>query len=263
MKTSVLAAALASLLCACTVVSPDPGQKAVLVDKPMFFGKGGVRLDDVREPGRTYAWLTTSVTYVDVTPQTVQVAFDDFSSSDNILLDFSTQIQYRITAPALLLSGFGQDWFKNNVASQYASIVRDQVKRYDMTKMMSDPDTARKIDGSVTQNVSALVKQQGLPIQIQNITLGRARPNPDVLQQMNLTAAQQQRVKTLVEATTAERQREQEQVAKADADNAYRNRMGLTPEQYLASQIAELNADACKKAQACYMVPSGTSVIAR
>lgn len=139
MKTSMLAIGLAGLLCACTVVSPDPGQQAVLVDKPLFFGKGGIRLDDVRDPGRTYTWLTTSATYVDVTPQTVQVAFDDFSSSDNILLDFSTQIQYRITAPALLLSRFGQDWFKNNVASQYASIVRDQVKRYDMTKMMSDP----------------------------------------------------------------------------------------------------------------------------
>ncbi len=263
MKNFMLAIGLAGSLCACTVVSPDPGQQGVLVDKPLLFGKGGIRLDDVRDPGRTYAWLTTSATYVDVTPQTVQVAFDDFSSSDNILLDFSTQIQYRITAPALLLSGFGQDWFKNNVASQYASIVRDQVKRYDMTKMMSDPDTARKIDDSVTENVRALVKEQRLPIQIQNITLGRARPNPDVLQQMNLTAAQQQRVKTLVEATTAERQREQEQVAKADADNAYRNRMGLTPEQYLASQIAELNAEACKKAQACYMVPSGTSVTAK
>lgn len=156
----MLAIGLAGLLCACTVVSPDPGQQAVLVDKPLFFGKGGIRLDDVRDPGRTYTWLTTSATYVDVTPQTVQVAFDDFSSSDNILLDFSTQIQYRITAPALLLSRFGQDWFKNNVASQYASIVRDQVKRYDMTKMMSDPDTARKIDDSVTQNVSALVRSK-------------------------------------------------------------------------------------------------------
>ncbi|MCW0411466.1 hypothetical protein NB709_001342 [Xanthomonas sacchari] len=263
MKHFLLVAAVAALLCGCTVVSPDPGQQAVLVDKPLLFGKGGIRLDDVRDPGRTYTWMTTSAVYVDTTPQTVQVAFDDFSSSDNILLDFSTQIQYRITAPARLLSGFGQDWFKNNVASQYAAIVRDQVKRYDMTRMMSDPDTARKIDDSVTENVRALVKEQGLPIQIQNITLGRARPNPDVLQQMNLTAAQQQRVKTLVEATTAERQREQEQVAKADADNAYRNRMGLTPEQYLASQIAEINAEACAKAQACYMVPSGTSVIAK
>jgi hypothetical protein len=104
---------------------------------------------------------------------------------------------------------------------------------------------------------------KGLPIEIMNITLGRARPNPDVLQQMNLTAAQQQRVKTLVEATTAERQREQEQVAKADADNAYRQRMGLSPELYLASQIAQVNADACAKAQVCYVVPSGTHVIAK
>ncbi len=247
----------------CTVVSPNPGQKAVLIDKPWLFGHNGVRLDDVRDTGRTYAWISTRAAYVDVTPQTVPVSFDDYSSSDNILLDFATQIQYRITDPARLLAGFGPDWFKNNLASQYAAIVRDQVKRYDMTRMMSDPDSARKIDDAVTDSVRALVREQKLPIEIMNITLGRARPNPDVLQQMNLTAAQQQRVKTLVEATTAERQREQEQIAKADADNAYRQRMGLSPEQYLASQIAQVNADACAKAQACYMVPSGTSVVAK
>lgn len=108
MKTSMLAFGLAGLPCACTVVSPHPGLQAVLVDKPMFFGRGGIRLDDVRDPGRTYTRVTTSATYVDVTPQTVQVAFDDFSSSDNILLDFSTQIQYRITAPALLSPGSGR-----------------------------------------------------------------------------------------------------------------------------------------------------------
>lgn len=40
MKNSTLAIVLAGLLCACTVVSPDPGQQAVLVDKPLLFGKG-------------------------------------------------------------------------------------------------------------------------------------------------------------------------------------------------------------------------------
>jgi hypothetical protein len=55
MKKTMLIAALASLLSACTVISPEPGQQAVLVDKPVFFGKGGVRLDDVRDAGRTYA----------------------------------------------------------------------------------------------------------------------------------------------------------------------------------------------------------------
>lgn len=54
-----------------------------------------------------------------------------------------------------------------------------------------------------------------------------------------------------------------EQEAKADADNAYRNKMGLSPEQYLARQLAEIQAEACKKAAACYLVPQGTNIVAR
>ena len=61
----------------------------------------------------------------------------------------------------------------------------------------------------------------------------------------------------------AEQQRKLEQEATADADNAYRNKMGLSPEQYLARQLAEIQAEACKKAVACYMVPQGTNVVAR
>ena len=61
----------------------------------------------------------------------------------------------------------------------------------------------------------------------------------------------------------AEQQRKLEQEATADADNAYRNKMGLSPEQYLARQLAEIQAEACKKAVACYMVPQGTNVVAK
>jgi regulator of protease activity HflC (stomatin/prohibitin superfamily) len=260
---AVTALALAISMSGCTIVSPDAGQAAVLIDKPVLFGDGGVRENDVRPAGLSYTWWTTEKTYVDITPQTVQVVFDDFSSQDNILLDFQTQIQYRITAPGTLLAKFGTDWFKNNLASQYASIVRDQVKRYAMSQMMSDPDTAKKIDDAVTLNVRQLVKEQSLPIEVQNITLGRARPNGDVLQQMNLTAAQQQRVKTLTEATRAEEQRKAEQVAKAEADNAYRQNMQWSPEQYLQSQLADKTVEACAKAAACYLIPPHTSVISK
>lgn len=244
----------------CTIVSPDPGQAAVLIDKPIIFGDGGVRIDDVRPAGLSYTWWTTEKTYVDITPQTTQVAFDDFSSQDNILLDFQTQIQYKITQPGILLAKFGPDWFKNNVASQYSSIVRDQVKRYAMSQMMSDPDTAKKIDDSITQSVRELIKDQSLPIEVINITLGRARPNPNVLEQMNLTAAQQQRVKTLTEATRAEEQRKAEQVARAEADNAYRQYMNWTPEQYLQSQLADKTIEACAKAKSCYLVPPNSNI---
>lgn len=260
----ILFALIAIGVSGCTIVSPDAGQEAVLIDKPVLFGSGGVRLDDVRTTGLTYAWATTDKVYVDVTPQTIPVRFDDFSSSDNILLDFETQIQYRITGSAKLLSGFGTEWFKNNVANQYAAIVRDQVKRYDMTSMMSDSNTAAMIDNEVTRQVRELMAEHKIPVEVINITLGKAKPNPNVLDQMNETAAQQQRAKTLREATAAEEQRKAEQLAKAEADNAYRQKMGLTPEMYLAREIAELNANACVNAKGgCYVIPSGTNVIAK
>lgn len=263
MKHVLLAVSGLLLVSGCTVVSPEVGQEAVLVDRPWVFGKGGVRLDDVRKTGRSYAWLSTEKIYVDTTPQTIKVAFNDYSSSDNILLDFETAIQYRITNSPRLLSTKGTQWFENNIRSQYSAIVRDQVKRHDMTSMMSKPETAAAIDQAVTEAIRAEVKEQAIDVEIINITLGRAQPNPNVLEQMNLTAAQQQRVKTLKEATLAEEQRKLEQEAVAAADNAYRNQMGLSPQQYLLRQVAEINAQACVQAKACYIVPSGTAIVAQ
>ena len=130
-----------------------------------------------------------------------------------------------------------------------------------MTESMSSPDVAQKIDDEVTDEIRKLVKSVKLPVEILNVTLGRAIPNENVLNQMNDTAAQQQRVKTLVAAVAAEEERKKEQEAKADADNAYRAKMGLTPEQYLAREIAEINAEACKSAKGgCTVVPSGSTL---
>lgn len=254
--------ALIAVLSGCTVVSPDVGFEAVLVDRPYVFGDGGVRLNDVRKPGRTYTWFSTQKIYVPTTPQTIKVAFQDYSSKDNILLDFETAIQYRITNSPRLLSTKGLEWFENNIHAQYAAIVRDQVKRHDMTSMMSDPATAADIDNAVTEAIRKEVKEQQIDVEIVSISLGRAKPNQNVLEQMNLTAAQQQRVKTLKEATSAEEQRKLEQEAVAAADNAYRNKMDLSPQQYLDKQLAEIAAEACKQAKACYILPPGAGVVA-
>lgn len=248
-------------LTGCNVVSVDPGTESVLVDKPYVFGHGGVRPEPVKE-GRIITWASTADINLVITPQTVHVTFDDFSSKDNILLDFDTALQYRITDSVKLIEKYGAtNWFKNNVQSQYASIVREAVKGQTMSDMMSNPTTASTVDKEVTNAIRALVKERGLPVEILDVTLGRARPNEDVLKQMNETAAQQQRQKTLVAATVAEEQRAKEQEARAEADNAYRNKLGMTIEQYSAVTIATINADACKAAKACYIVPSGTSVL--
>lgn len=261
-KSSIyLVPCLVMMLSGCNAVSVDPGTESVLVDKPYLFGHGGVRPDPVKE-GRIITWASTSDINIVMTPLTVHVAFDDFSSKDNILLDFDTALQYRVIDSVKLVEKYGADaWFKNNVQSQYASIVREAVKGQTMGDMMSSPSTATTVDKEVTDAIRALVKDRGLPVEILDVTLGRARPNEDVLKQMNETAAQQQRSKTLFAATQAEQQRAQEQAARAEADNAYRNKLGMTIEQYSAVTIAGINADACKAAKTCIVAPTGTSVL--
>lgn len=261
MNRHMLAVALALSISACTVVAPDPGYESVLVDKPIIFGHGGVR-PETGKPGRGYTWFSTSEITVPVTPQALTVTFNDFASKDNILLDFSSTIQYRITDPALLVSKYGLDkWFDNNVHNQYLSIVREAVKSYTMTEMMSSPTAAAVMDETITKHIRSVVKEEGLPVEIMSISLGKAVPNQNVLTQMNETAAQQQRLKTLVQATEAEKQRELEQIAKAKADNAFRNNMNMSVEQYVAIEQARISAGACVKAANCIIAPTGTSVI--
>lgn len=250
-----------AVLTGCSSVAPDPGYEAVLTAKPMFAGHGGVLPEPVKT-GLTYVAMTTDATMVNMTPQTTHVAFDDFSSKDNILLDFDTALRWHVTDSVRLVRDFGGEaWFKNSLASQYASLVREAVKGQTMPDMMSNPVVATQVDQQITNAVRDLVKNEGLPVAIDDVTLGRARPNPEVLTQMNETAAQQQRLRTLVAAKNAEDTRKAMEIAKADADVAYRNQMGMDVQAYTALQIAQINADACKAAKQCVWTTLGTTTL--
>ncbi len=236
----------------------EAGEEGVITDKPYFCCHEGVREEPLKD-GRILMFRTSTMTTVRMTPQAVDVNFDDLSSQDNILLDFASSIQYQFTDSVRLIRDFGaQNWFKANIERQYMSIVRDIVKKYTMTQMMSDPETAALVDAEITEQLQKLVAESKLPLRVISVSLGRAKPNANVLNQMNETAAQQQRKKTLVEAEAAEVQREKEQIAKARADNAYRNSIGLSPEQFVELEKIRRYSDACMKAANC-IVTSGQS----
>lgn len=231
-------------------VTVEPGHEVVLVDQPYFFGHEGVRKEPVKE-GRVYVFSSTKDVSVNIVPESISVAFNDFTSSDNILLDFESTVQTKIINSPVLVSQFGNDWFNNNIRSQYTALVRNEVKSYSMTDMMSNKDVADQIDDYLTENIRKLVKERNLPVEVISISLGRAKPNEDVLRQMNKTAAEQQRAKTLAASTIAEGKRKEEQKAKADADNSYRENMNMTPEQYIELQKINAYAEACEKATTC------------
>lgn len=228
----------------------EPGHEVVLVDQPYFFGHEGVRPEPVKE-GRVYVFSSTKDIPVSVVPQSISVAFNDFTSSDNILLDFESTVQTRIINSPVLVSKFGSEWFNNNIKSQYTALVRNEVKSHSMSDMMSSRDVANKVDDYLTESIRKLVKDNDIPVEVISISLGRAKPNEDVLHQMNLTAAEQQRGKTIDASKLAEDKRKQEQKSKADADNEYRKNMDMTPEQYIELQKINAYAEACKKATNC------------
>jgi regulator of protease activity HflC (stomatin/prohibitin superfamily) len=234
----------------------EPGHHGVIIDKPYFWGNEGVRKEPLTD-GRKLLWRTSSLQAVRMTPQSIPVKVDDYSSSDNILLDFETTIQVRVIDAVRLVGEFGDGWFDNNIKQQYLAIVRDAVKKRTMTDMMSNVKTAKDIDDEITAALNSLIKDAKLPIALIGVSTGRAKPNEAVLLQMNETAAQQQRQKTLVAATLAEIDRKKEQVAKAEADNAYRNAMGLSPDMFIQLESIKRWSEACLKAATCIVNPNG------
>lgn len=261
MKKILLALTLALAMTGCTVVTPAADEVAVLVDRPLMFGEGGVRNDDVRQGGtRTYTWFSTTAHNMTIKPQAFEQKFNDFATSDNAPLDFVTTLRFRVTnAPDLLRLGEG--WFTNSIAPQYADIVRREVKKYPLVDVMSNGAVADSLDARVTEQVKALVAEQKLPIEVLTVNLGRAMPEANVLKEMNETVVQRQRKLTMDQAKLAEDARKEQQMAKAVADNAYRNGLGMSPEQFVTLELAKLQLAACAKAKECVIVPPGTNVV--
>lgn len=237
----------------------EPGHELVIIDKPYFVGHEGVRAETLKD-GRILLFRTSAGQSVRMTPQSTHVKFDDLSSHDNILLDFESTIQYQFTDAVSLVKNFGAtDWFANNIERQFMSIVREAVKKKTMTEMMSDVVAAQTVDAEVTAALQKLVTEAKLPLKVLGVSLGRAQPNANVLAQMNETAAQQQRKKTLVEAEQAEIAREKEQIAKAKADNAYRNAMQLSPQMFIELERIKRFAEACAAQGNVCVVPAAGS----
>ena len=100
----------------CKGVSPDADEEGVLIEKPWFFGHGGVDTDAV-ESGLSWIAWSTDVEYFKIVPYKHQVDMDDLFSDDNTPLDFHTIIITEIKKgkSPILLQNYGKDWFNTNL----------------------------------------------------------------------------------------------------------------------------------------------------
>lgn len=236
----VLAAATVS----CTVVSPDQGEAAVIVDKPYLFGHGGIRPDPI-PTGRSYTWLSARAIYVNIYPQQFDANFKDLMTSDGVPLDFHTTIRLQVTDPVALIRDFGPDWYNQNVEQAFFNRVRDAVKKHGMNETAIETTAVDAIDSEVSTELSAYLAQIKLPVRLLNVTVGKANPPDAILTQRVQTAQEQQRILTEKQRKLAEDGRRDAELSRAAADNAYREAMHLSPDQFIELQRIKMLQDTC------------------
>jgi regulator of protease activity HflC (stomatin/prohibitin superfamily) len=231
-------------LTGCTVVAPEVGQQAVLVEKPVFFGHGGVDPTPVAT-GRTYAALSTDPIYVEMRPVQYDLKANDFMSSDGVPLDFDATVRLQVNDSVTLIRNFGVDWYRVNVEREFSNLLRQEVRQHTMNDTAISTTAVDTIDTTVGTGLATYLAKAKLPVTLINVTVGRALP-PDAIKHQRIeTAQQEQRVLTEGQTKLAEDARKAAEQSRADADNAYRNALGLSPQQFIQLETIHMQQAVC------------------
>jgi len=253
------------LATACNTATPDPGQEAVLVRKPWVFGHGGVDNTPVKT-GMTWVAPSTQVWYVVVQPQQYQEHFDDLFSKDGTPLDFDASVRLQITDSVKIVEKFGAygdaatpAWYVHNLQQPFRTAVRQAVRNHSMNELVVSSASVDQVDKEVADILRGVISEKGIPVELKDLTIGKANP-PDAIKTARTdTAAQEQRVNTEKQRKLAEDQRREAEASRAAADNAYREAMRLTPDQFLQLEQIKALREVCSGGK-CTFIGNGGAV---
>ena len=218
-----------------------------------MFGHGGIDPEPVRT-GSSWIALTTEEIDVDMQPQQFDIHFDDLMSSDGVPLDFDAVIRLQVINSVDLIQKFGDQWYGNNVAKEFQNRVRQAVRKHGMNETAISTSAIEAIDQEVSKAMQDYITSAGLPVRLIQITVGKANPPDSVKNQRIETAAQEQRALTEVKRKLAEDARRAAEESRAAADNAFRNAMQMSPEQYLRLKSIEMQTQVCSQGGCTFIV---------
>lgn len=228
----------------CALSAIDAGHEGVLVEKPFFFGHGGVDPVPVRT-GRQLVAATTEVIDIDIRPVQYSEHFD-IISSENAPVSFDAFMIANVIegrSPELI-SRFGPNWYLNNVKEAFRTAVREEVQKYPLFQLTTDPTTRTKLQEAIAQQVRGnILEKQSIPVRLNRIVVGSILPPKGVLEQTAQTIIQEQRRITMVEFQKAEEARENAEKQRGIADRAYREALGLTAPEFVDLRRIEVQKE--------------------
>lgn len=253
---SVFAGALLLMGTACVAI--DAGHEGVLVEQPFIFGHGGV--DPVpATTGRIWVVPTTKVVAVDVRPLQFAEHFD-IISAENAPVSFDAFLIANVIegrSPELIAK-FGPAWYRNNVKEPFRTFVREEVQKYALFQLTTDPTTRTKLQDAIAKEVQIkLIEKQNIPIRLNRVVVGSIMPPKGVVEQTTETIVQEQRKLTMVQFQKAEEAREKAERQRGVADRAYRESLGLTAPEFVDLRRIEVQKEIVQHAPTALTVIMG------
>jgi regulator of protease activity HflC (stomatin/prohibitin superfamily) len=230
------------LLTGCVAI--EAGHEGVLVEQPFFFGHGGV--DPVpTKTGRVWVAPTTKVIDVDIRPIQYSEHFD-IISAENAPVSFDAFLIANVIEGRTpeLINRFGPNWYQNNAKEAFRTFVREEVQKYPLFQLTTDPTTRTKLQEAIAREVQTkLLEKQNLPIKLNRVVVGSILPPKGVVEQTTQTIIQEQRKITMVEFQKAEESREKAEKQRGIADRAYRESLGLTAPEFVDLRRIEVQKE--------------------
>ncbi|MBA2485638.1 MAG: hypothetical protein H0V35_05995 [Nitrospira sp.] len=250
--------ALGAMLLTSGCVAIDAGHEGVLVEQPFFFGHGGV--DGMpSKTGRVWVAPTTKVVEVDLRPLQYSEHFD-IISAENAPVSFDAFMIANVVESRSpeLISRYGANWYQNNVKEAFRTFVREEVQRYPLFQLTTDPSTRTKLQDAIAREVqSKLIEKQNMPIRLNRVVVGSILPPKGVVEQTTQTIVQEQRKLTMVEFQRAEEAREKAEKQRGIADRAYRESLGLTATEFVDLRRIEVQKEIVQHSPAALTVIMG------
>jgi len=231
-------------LSGCIYATIDAGHEGVLVEKPFFFGHGGVDPIPIGT-GRQMVAMTTEVVDVEIRPIQYSEHFD-IISSENAPVSFDAFFIANVMAGRSpdLVARFGPQWYANNVKEAFRTIVREEVQKYPLFELTTRPAIRTKLQDAVEQEARVkIIEKHKMPLVLNRVVIGSILPPKGVLEQTAETIKQEQRRITMIEFQKAEEAREKAEKQRGIADRAYREQLGLTAPEFVDLRRVEVQKE--------------------